>query len=297
MSMYDSSYLIAQVKRRGSIPTSQQLFTEAKLLLMLDDELKTRIIPLMMSVREEWFLENIDYTADGTTTTYPIPSDAVGQKLSTVSLWNTTGNNGALRMVDQMPRLDPNSLYDANYGFYVQNNNVIFYPETVTNGMTIRLAYFKRVDDLVSTSDAEQVEAIASNTIDTVSTPPATFAIGTTLQVVSQSSPFKVVFTSEITNVVGSTITFADTVTNVTVGDWLCLVGETVFPSIPIELIPILCQAVVVKCLEALGDNEGMQSAAANYQQMELGAKITLSPRVDGSVKRVMHRKRLMRYL
>lgn len=296
MSTYDTDYLLAQVKRRASMPTSQSLFTNAKLVLMLDDELKTRIVPFVMSMREEWYVTTLDYTADGTTTTYPIPANAVGSKLRDVALWDT-GNNGTLQMQNNVPRLDPDSLYDANFGFYVQKNNIIFYPHAVDNNKTIRFTYFKRVSDLVLTTEAAQVSVIASNTVDTASMPPSTFVNGASIQIVSASNPFEIVFESTITNVVGSTITFADTVTDVTEGDWVCLAGQSVFPEIPIELIPCLCEAVVIKCLEALGDTDGMQSAMANYQQMELSARSTLAPRVDGAVKKIMHRKRLIRYL
>jgi len=296
MSNYDTDYLIAQVKRRGTIPTSQSLFTPAKFVLMLDDELKTRIVPFLMALRDEWYVTTLDYTGDGTTTTYPIPADAVGSKLRDVTLWGP-GNNGNLKMDNNVPRLDPNSLYDANFGFYVQNNNIIFYPHAVENNKTIRFTYFKRVPDLVLTTDAAQISVIASNTVDTVATPPATFVNGASVQIVSSSSPFPVVFSSTITSVVGSTITFADTVTDSSVGGWVCLEGQSVFPQIPIELVPCLCEAVVVKCLEALGDTDGMQSAMANYQQMELSARSTLAPKVDGAVKKIMNRKRLMRYI
>ncbi len=296
MSAYDSEFLIAQVKRRASMPTSQSLFTNAKLVLMLDDELKTRIVPFVMSMRDEWYVTSLDYVSDGIRTVYPIPSDAVGSKLRDVTLWEI-GNNGNLQMKNSVARLDPDSLYDAVFGFYVQKNNIVFYPNPPGTNKTIRFTYFKRVSDLVLTTEASQVSVIASNTIDTVATPPATFVNGASVQIVSANSPFDIVFESTITSVVGSTVTFADTVTNVTVGDWLCLAGQSVFPEIPIELVPCLCEAVVVKCLEALGDTDGMQSAMANYQQMELSARSTLAPRIDGAVKKVMNRKRLMRYI
>lgn len=296
MSNYDTDYLVTQVKRRASMPSSQALFTPTKLVLMLDDELKTRIVPFMMAIREEWYVTTLDYTGDGTTTVYPIPSDAVGSKLRDVAIWGT-GNNGNLQMENNVPRLDPDSLYDANFGFYVQNNNIVFYPHAVDNNKTIRFTYFKRVDDLVETTAAAQISVIASNTVDTSATPPSTFVTGASVQIISSSSPFKPVFESTISTVVGSTITFADTVTDAVVGDWVCLAGQSVFPQTPIELIPCLCEAVVVKCLEALGDTDGMQSAMANYQQMELSARSTLSPRVDGAVKKIMHRKRLIRYI
>lgn len=278
------------------MPTSQALFTNAKLVLMLDDELKTRIVPFMMAIREEWYVTYREYTADGQTTVYPIPPDAVGQKLRQISTWDTP-TNGVYKMCDNIPRLDPDSLFDANFGFYVQGTNIVFYPNPISTQKLIRLYYVKRVDNLVETTAASLITNITGADITTSFTPPATFVPGASVQIVSQNSPFRPVFTSTISNVVGSTVTLANPITNASVGDWLCLTGESVFPQIPIETIPLLCEAVVIKCLEALKDTDGMQAAMANYNQMELSVKATLSPRVDGSPKKIMNRKRIARYI
>ena len=90
MAQYDVDYLLAQVRRRASLPTSQNLFTDAKLILMLDDELKTRIVPFLMSFQDNWFVEHQTYSGDGSTITFAIPSNAVGQKLKDVSIYQGT---------------------------------------------------------------------------------------------------------------------------------------------------------------------------------------------------------------
>ena len=59
----------------------------------------------------------------------------------------------------------------------------------------------------------------------------------------------------------------------------------------------MLCQSAGIRVLESLGDTEGLQIAMANYAQIEQSAKATLSPKVDGEVKRVINRRRLMRYI
>lgn len=291
MSLYDTSYLIEQVKRRASIPTSQQLFTLDKLTIMLNDELQTRIVPFLMSMREEWYVINIDYTSDGNTTQYTIPSDAVGQKLRNVTLWE----NG--RMMMDVQRLDPDMLYDAVFGFYVENNKIVFYPVAPSTNKIIRISYFKRSNELVQTNEAGQITVITGNDLTLGLTPPTTFINGASVQVQSSKSPFPIILTTTITGVLGSVITLADTPTGVQEGDWLVLEGQSVFPNIPSELVPALTQAVAVKCLAALGDTEGMNIAQAEYQQIEFSARATLSPKIDGAPKKVFNRRQIMRYL
>jgi hypothetical protein len=208
-----------------------------------------------MSFREEWFVNYVDYATDGITTEYTIPSQAVGSKLRDVQIWE----NGKQYL--NVPRLAPEQLSDSFFGFYVQNNKIIIYPNSLQTGKT-----------------------------------PNTFVTGALIDIISKSSPFSVKETLEISTVVGSTINFT-TATTAIAGDYACVSGESVFPEIPSECIPMLCQSAGIRCLEALGDTEGLQIAMANYIQIENSAKATLSPKVDGEVKRVQNKRRLMRYI
>jgi hypothetical protein len=290
MPDYTTSGLIEQTKRRISMPTSQSLITTDRFISILNDELQTRIVPFLMSFREEWFVNYIDYATDGITTEYTIPSQAVGSKLRDVQIWE----NGKQYL--NVPRLAPEQLSDSFFGFYVQNNKIIIYPNPLQTGKTLRLTYFKRLNDLVSTSSAGYITTVGSTSVSVAGTPPNTFVNGALIDIISKSSPFSVKETLEISTVVGSTINFT-TATTAIAGDYACVSGESVFPEIPSECIPMLCQSAGIRCLEALGDTEGLQIAMANYIQIENSAKATLSPKVDGEVKRVQNKRRLMRYI
>lgn len=294
MAQYDTDYLIAQVKRRGALPTSQNLFTDAKLVLMLDDELKTRLVPFLMSFQDNWFATHQTYSGDGTTTTFAIPANAVGQKLKDVSIWNNSRPK-----YSNIPRVEYENLQYVTYGYYIEGTNIVIYPpeKAPISGDTIDLTYYKRVSNIVATSAARAISTIASTNVDSATTLPATFITGADVQIVSKSSPFNIVWTGEISNVSGNTITLDSAPTTASVGDWLCLLGETVFPQIPIECIPLLCQAVVIRCMEAMNDAEGMKNALGNYQQMESSTRDTISPRVDSSPSKVFTANKLMGYL
>ena len=291
MPNYDTNYIIDQVKRRASIPTSQNLFTNQKFIVMINDELKTRIVPTLMALRDDWYSDYTEYTADGATTTYTIPADAVGNKLKSVTIWD----NG--KQVRVVPRLNTNDLQDSLYGFYVENNSIIFYPNPIETNKTIRLSYFKRTDDLVDMSEAGYISLIAGNDVTISTTLPTTFINGASVQVVNNQNPFNVIWSGTISNIAGSVVTLSSTPTGVTIGNYLCLQGETVFPNIPVEMFPLLSQSIVVKCLEALGDDNGMQSAMANLQQIEFNCKQTLSPKIDGNPKRMMGKNNISRYI
>lgn len=294
MSRYDTDYLIAQVKRRASLPTSQNLFTDAKLILMLDDELKTRVVPFLMSFHDNWFAAHKTYNGDNSTVSFAIPQDAVGQKLKDVSIWN----NGTPRY-SNYPRVEFQDLAYVSHGYYIEGNNIIFYPSNnaPNTGDVVDLTYYKRVSDLVATSEAREISLIAGANVDSATTLPATFVTGADVQIVSHNSPFNVLWTGSISNVSGNTVTLDSTPTNISVGDWLCLEDQTVFAQIPIECIPVLCQAVVIRCMESMNDREGLQNAVANFEQIKQSAIVTISPKVDSSPNKVMTGKTIARFL
>lgn len=295
MSKYDTDYLIDQVKRRGSFPSSQNLFTNARLILMLDDELKTRIVPFLMSFHDNHFLTSTEYTGNGSTVSFKIPDDAVGGKLKDISIYYSNGEP----KYNPVPRIDVQNLLYSNFGYYVEDNYAKFYPATKapTSSDIIRMYYYKRVSDLVAVSEARQISNISGDDVDSATSLPSTFIAGAAVQIVSKKSPFKIVWTGEISSVVSNTITLDSTPTNAIVGDWLCLENQSVFPSIQVECVPLLCEAVVIKCMESMNDESGMQNAMNNYAQMEAYVKSTLSPKVDSSPKKIFAHNRLSRWL
>ena len=70
---FTSTGLIAQLKRRALVPTSQNLFTNSDLIAMLNEELQNRIVPYVLAVREDYFLTYKEYVQDGSMTELDIP--------------------------------------------------------------------------------------------------------------------------------------------------------------------------------------------------------------------------------
>lgn len=79
------------------------------------------------------------------------------------------------------------------------------------------------------------------------------------------------------------------------VGDVLALQEETIIPQIPVELHSMLSQRVVMRCLEALGDTQGLQNAAAKLQEMEFKTGAMLDDRVEGAPEKIVNRHSFLR--
>lgn len=72
-------------------------------------------------------------------------------------------------------------------------------------------------------------------------------------------------------------------------GDYIALAGETIIPQIPDELHSMLAQRVACRCLEALGDREGLAAANAKLVEMETKTAILINDRVEGSPQKVVN--------
>lgn len=289
---YTTTKLVEAIRRRGSIPSSQQLFSTNDFIALANDEMETVIIPNIMSVREEYFVgyEDVSVTASNTPQEISIPSDAIGQKLRDLC-W--VDDNGQLSSIPRLELeqasgtqyLDP--MISQSYGFMIRANKIVLYPGNSGTG-TLRIYYYKRPLELTNTSECGQVTEINTNTNEvTLTFLPSDWTTSDTVNVIGQSQPFETKVTSvQITNVSFPVVTLAS-VDNIAVGDWVALEGYSPIPQIPVEAHKVLAQATVVKCMEAMGDREGMQAAQGKLKKNITDMFKLISPRVDGAPKKI----------
>lgn len=290
MPNYTTSGLVANIKRRVTVPTSQNLFQPEDIVAFANDELQSFIVPLIMSVREEHFVAVYEVSVEANQQYYEIPGDAIGMKLRAVDVINDQSNN---TIWSSLARLEPEDVsgnywdYGQPTGFYLQGNSVVLYPIPQSGG-TLRLTYFKRCSELVYVNKAGLVSNVDTNTNEvTLSTVPAGWVVGTLVDVVNPNPPFNTPKTQlEITAVNGFTVTLSD-VTGIVNGYWVCLTGETVVAYIPVECQNVLAQAAACKLLEALGDSEGLKRSQAKLEEIIKQMMTILNPRVDGSPKKI----------
>lgn len=288
---YTTDELIDDVKTTASIPEAQPRFSTTGILRIMTRILQSKIVPMIMSVREEYFVNYEDYDIDPTNTTgYKIPSTAVGMKTRSVVLVNQSNQLN----ITSLPRLSLEQVSGYYYGmyvpfgFFVQNNNVILWPpnqSSLTN--TLRIYYLERTKNLVLEEEAGQIEVIAGNVL-TLSNVPTDWATGTMLNGIYGIPGFETVANDrEITNIASLDVT-VDDVTGLTVGDWVSLQGYSPIAQIPVEAQQLLVQATALEILKSLGDTEGYQKLEIEYQTMVKYVMDVLSPRVDGSPKKVI---------
>lgn len=302
---YTTTELLADIKRKAFVPISQITFDDTGLLSIADEEIQTGIVPMIMTVREEYLVDYMEYNVDGTTNLFEIPTRAIGAKLRDVTVViNPQQNDGAINERSLPEIAAEDAVWNNNYNnflslqaFFLRDNNVVLSPSSTTfAGQIIRLYYFKRPSKLIQVSACSQITSISTNTaiVNLVPTNFGTTGIITiTADVVKAKPPFKIL-TMDITLTIDTTtntVTFPSDLSDYDIqeGDYICLAGESPIPILPVEIHSLLAQRVAVKILASLGDDKNFQIATNRLVEMEKNIRGLISNRVEGANRKVVN--------
>lgn len=290
---YSVEALIENIKIRCSVPESQLTYTPADFTILANNELQDEVAPLLMSTREEYFVDYVDVPspADGI---IPFPEATIGGKVRSVCYLQQTT---PLLLVN-LPRIDLDVIAGVGFnnyvvlaGFYIQGNNIHLYPSTsVPTNTVIRIYYYKRTLVLAAPTTYGKIISIdeQSNTLllDFV---PFDWAVGTVINTVQSISPFNTTNPRAVITDVSTPSIVVDNVVDMQVGDYVSEYYYSAVPQIPIEAHGYLAQITAAKALEGLGDRDGMNAAMAKAERLKQSLMVMISQRVDGSVKKVLN--------
>jgi hypothetical protein len=271
--------------------SSDETLSDTDLLAFADDEIQSYIVPLVLSANEEYFVTYKDVSVVAGTANYDIPDRAIGGRLRSVQL--SDGNGGFY----DLTRIEPESQDEYSFsgsetsGYLIRGNEVVLVP-TPGASDTLRLGYYRRPNRLVALTAVGTLAAApsASTSLTLASTKPSTFVSGESMDLIYATPGFDSISDSNaLTAASGTSLTLTTAVT-ASIGDYVCLAGETPIPQIPVELFPLLSQRIVARACEAMGQPQKAQMAEATSERMRRDAMTLLSPRVKGASRVIVNR-------
>lgn len=284
--------LLPALKRRGLLPSTVETLANSDYLELADGELQAMIVPLIMSVREEYFVTTLDTTLISGTASYNIPPRAIGGKLRDVLISDASSG------FRQLDRIEPERV--GNYGstsggpigYKLEGNYVVMVPSPGSNAGTLRQTYFIRPGRLVESTGAGEITGIAGSVI-TCSNVPTTFTTSLRFDLQKGTPGFQNLAIdraiSAVTTGAGGTVTLsAAPPSELVIGDFVCLANESVIPQIPVEFHPLLAERVVFKALEALGDPKAVVAKQV-ADEMSTRALTLATPRSEGSARVIIN--------
>lgn len=298
-----SSSLITSIKRRALIPSNQKTFQDSDFLALANEEIDLGMVPSILQFHEEFFSYEQDILLEANKSNYAIPYRAIGNKFRDVAYRDSSNT------LKRMTRIQPEerTFYQSGSGtsaqaYYVRGNEVVLVPDigdTVTGSLVF--LYYLRPNDLVDESRVSTVVSIDRDSgmilVDSV---PDNIVTDSQIDFLQAKSGHKIYsFDIDVidANDVGNSITVAvdDIPDELSVGDHIATAGECIIPQIPSDLHSVLAQRVAARCLEALGDTQGLVNANTKLQEMEQRTGTLIDNRSEGNPQKVVNNRGLLR--
>lgn len=241
---------VNNVYSQGSFPDPSNNFPPVTVLSVAQDELFNALIPLLCSLDSGYYIETEDYPFIGGQSSYVFSKYAMWNKLRRIDKLVNGRVNPLTRIeVDQLYLYDQSGQGEVT-AFCLQNDTLVFV-NPPSNGTTeqYRIHIYRRPGKMVQTSEAALVQSVnyATGQVTYTINPPATYTASSRHDFYSSTSPFKRIKTNiQATAIAANVQTFpiADVQTLVA-GDYVCLLDETVYPPLPVELQQFLQELTI----------------------------------------------------
>ncbi len=282
-----ASELIEEVRDNGDI-TPDTL--DATILRAADAEIRTRLLPMLRTINEDYLVRVLDVVAINGRVS--LPPRATGAAVRLVQLITGT------QLSDPLPRLDParasgSSSSGQPFGFYLDGGGIVLVPRS--SNATLRIHYYARPGKLLLESDDEQTQRIQTVTVGDTTTEveladPWTWdADGAGVDIVSNGPAHQHVCIDAFPAGASPTHTFtnASLLEQPVQGDYIVRPDYSPFVALPEELGSTLALRTAAKVLANLGYKE---EAAVQYSMAEKAqeeAWALLRPRADGNPKQL----------
>lgn len=301
--------LVASAKRSEFFPISQGTFTDPDdLIAFANEEMQIKLVPMIVSEREDYFLSYADTSLSNLVNHYPITERAIGNALKDVFfLPNVVSSPDVRYTLSKLQVHDARSWSTTGVtpgGFFMQGDEIVLVPTPsgLSGNERLRQYYLQRPNKLVPTSYCAKIvsSSISSSqiifTVDTDISSSGTSGLpqasGSKLDFLRGTSPFRLseidvvcqgitsttitVNLSDVQNEAGTTVPQA--------GDYICPAQTSCIPMLPSEFHSILAELICYRALKALGMTAKLQVCAQNIQDMVKGAMKLMSNRIESEV-------------
>lgn len=292
--------IISAAKLSEFFPTSQSTFSDPDdLLIFANQEIKSKLVPWMMSCRQDYFGTSKFIPLRNGVNHYSTPERAIGNSIKDVFyVPNTTTPDSRY----PLPLLQMHEGFGTSLsggrptGIRMQGDEIIIVPTpTGLSGLeALWVPFYERPNQLVATSKCAKITAISSVggtttfTVDTDLT--GALSAGSLLDFLSRKSPYRLwakdvaitAITATTIAVLTPDVSDEGSLVEPVLNDYICPAQTTCIPMFPDELHPIVSEMICWRAMKSLGAAAKLQTCAGAIGDMLKGAFKILSNRVEG---------------
>lgn len=282
---YTTQALIDRLTLKAFTSSSSSL-TPQQILDLCNDSLRSYLVPMSGTLREEWWVGKSDIILTTDTDGSVTLPDSVASSLRTVS-WSNAG------ILTPLSRIEPEQSFAylplngaLPVGFELRGYTLVVLPKAPN--ISLHITAMVRPPQMVLTDTAGLID-VAAGAVLTLDAVPLEWQAATPSQVdvISGSSPFQGVGTFAVSSLVGNVLTLASS-PGASAGWYVSDVGTSPFASVPVELYPLLEQDVIVQLFSGLGDKR-LPAALKRRDELEKMAKAAMAPRTTGNARVIVN--------
>lgn len=293
-----SDELLDGLKSRAIIPSSQALYSDANILTMADDVIAVMLVPLLTSLRQDYFVTTSTQVTVASQNGYKIPYRSIGRTLRDLKLYKTSTPASKIDLTRIAS--EDEHLYlgtGSPFGFYFKQDKYVLVPTPTDTSYTLEEWYMIQPSRLVQVSQAAKVVSFTS-TMVTCDAIPAEIVTNSVIDFID-GYPGHTIRSMDktVTAISGNTLTFASGVipSDLAVDDYIALKQKTPFITLPEECYRLLESELAHRILTAQGDFEGAKNLDATIMKETENLKKVLEPRVKGEATKMINRRSLLR--
>lgn len=271
------------------LATNQAGLSNQQILDIASAEMQATLVGEVIAVQEGFLLYSEGLPVAANTERVRIPERAVANTLNHL-YWRTNDTNtNALYRYDQAD-LDYWNTRDAGVptGFIVESNYIRLLPKPNIAG-TLEVSYPFRPNALVEESSARTVVTVdyETKTIELASI-PSSWGSPTKFDVINAQSGNEVLYYDLAGAVVGNAIQFDSDISNIKVGDYVCLPKQSPVPMLPEEMHTWVAEYAAYRIVVERGHSEQIKNLQVRMKKLResmpqlLDSRIKTKPPIIG---------------
>ena len=289
--IYNVDKLISLFKIGANIPDGSKVLSDDQIIDILNAELISNLVPLVMRLKESYFVTNKDITFSGNQ--YRIPPRCIGGKIKDLYFQTGDGKRLPLTLIESTEVQKFNTNYTPSFPtcFYIEGNYINLFPLTSGSG-TLKLSYHLRPSRLAKPYRVITGINTGTNVVTFSSFGGASLSapIGK-LDFINAESGNEILYQDITVSATAnpSEFSLADSAsyTNLKVGDYVCEAQTSVVPQMPEEFHPLLVEYAIINFLQGQPDSEHLKVRLEKRKTLEDNVNAVYKDRVSGQALKI----------
>lgn len=296
-----SDDLVDGIKKRVTVPASQALISDADIRSIANTMIKGRMVPLIESLSQEYFVTTSDVDVVAGQSDYSIPYRAIGRKLRELKIIDAQNNvrNMALIALEDAQMYQTSTLM---IGFYYRGDKIIVVPDVQDNievDQVLRMWWYSPPNDLCAVTSAALVTSIVGSTVNCLTVPSEVSGAAAVDFIQGRSGNAIYGFDVTPSSTTASSVIFSsadDIPEALAAGDYISAAQTSpVVNWLPNESQPLLESYAAQRVCQRIGDFDGAKAIESDISAEEKSLKLLLEPRIDGEPVIIINRYSLVR--